>query len=317
MNEKLRVHSKNPESSFLGEVIWSPVKSIWFLSNLLLALFVAPFYFSLSSIIVFLILTAITLCFGHSLGMHRLMIHRSYECPRWMEYLFVYLGVLVGMSGPIGMLKQHDLRDWAQRQSKCHDYLLHGSSIIKDAWWQLNCDLKLKYPPIFTIEDRILKSKFYTSVEKTWLLHPLVLAMPLYILGGLPWLLWGVCVRVVVSVGGHWLVGYFAHNHGQKTWHINGAAVQGHNIKLAGFVSMGESWHNNHHAYPRSAMLGLHDDEPDIGWFFLNVLHNLGYVINIKLPEDLPERPELMPESGNGKIKFRKEFKSCKFAKTA
>jgi len=232
-----------------------------------------------------------------------------------MEYLFVYLGVWVGMAGPIGMLKQHDLRDWAQRQKRCHDYLLHGSSIWKDAWWQLNCDLKLQYPPKFTIEDRILKSRFYVFIEKTWLLQQLCIAIPLYLVGDLPWLLWGVCVRVVVSVGGHWLVGYFAHNSGQKTWKVKGAAVQGHNIKLAGLVSMGESWHNNHHAYPGSAMLGLHENEPDIGWWVLNALYNLGYVKNIKLPKDLPERTELELEVENDRETYRqkKELKPCKF----
>lgn len=119
------------------------------------------------------------------------------------------------------------------------------------------------------------------------------IAIPLYLVGGLPWLLWGVCVRVAVSVGGHLLVGYFAHNSGQNTWKVDGAAVQGHNIKLAGLVPMGESWHNNHHAYPGSAMLGLHKDEPDIGWWVINALYNLGYIKNIKLPKDLPKRVEL------------------------
>jgi fatty-acid desaturase len=315
MSDKLRVHSNNSDSSHIGKVVWSPVKSVWFLTNLIVAVCVAPFFISFSSILIFLFLTGITLCFGHSLGMHRLMIHRSYECPKWMEYLFVYLGVWVGMAGPIGMLKQHDLRDWAQRQSKCHDYLKHGSPVLKDAWWQLNCDLRLKYPPTFQIEERILKSKFYSFIEKTWLLQQLTIAMPLYVFGGLPWLVWGICVRVVVSIGGHWLIGYFAHNKGHKTWHVKGAAVQGHNIRLAGLVSMGESWHNNHHAYPGSALLGIHGDESDIGWFFLNALHNLGYVKNIKLPDDLPERPELVLDSSSNETRYRKGLKQCRFVK--
>jgi len=142
-----RVFATHLNAASSGVVIWSPIKSLWFLSNLLIAIIAAPIFFTFSAFFIFLILTSITLCFGHSLGMHRLLIHRSYECPKWMEYLFVYLGVLVGMAGPIGMLKQHDLRDWAQRQTHCHDYLLHGSSIFKDAWWQLNCELKLKHPP--------------------------------------------------------------------------------------------------------------------------------------------------------------------------
>ena len=115
-----RVKANAFTDAYIGKVVWSPVKSVWFLANLFVAVLVAPVVATLSSVGIFIVLTVITLCFGHSLGMHRLLIHRSYECPKWMEYLFVYLGTLVGMAGPIGMIKQHDLRDWAQRQSRCH-----------------------------------------------------------------------------------------------------------------------------------------------------------------------------------------------------
>lgn len=314
MNNTQRVSSENTESAWNGEVVWSPIKSIWFLSNLLITVFVAPLYFSVSGFLIFVLLTAITLCLGHSLGMHRLLIHRSYDCPLWMEYLFVYLGVLVGMAGPIGMLKQHDLRDWAQRQSRCHDYLLHGSNILQDAWWQLNCELNLKYPPYFTIEPRVANSRFYQFMESTWLAHAVILALPLFYLGGVSWLVWGVCVRVVVSVGGHWLIGYFAHNRGERTWDIEGAAVQGHNIRIAGLLSMGEAWHNNHHAFPGSAMLGLYNDEPDLGWWVLNALHNLGVVKNIVLPEQLPERKELMVAATNLERRIKRVPEECAIA---
>lgn len=310
-----RVRSRDVTDAHDGQVYWKPSKSIWFLSHLAIAIFIAPFVVSISSLMVFLVLIGITLCFGHSLGMHRLLIHRSYECPKWMEYLFVYLGVLVGMAGPIGMMLQHDLRDWAQRQQKCHDYLLHGSRILKDGWWQLNCDLSLKNPPEFHIEDTIANDKFYQFIEKTWMWQQLVVAVPLFWIGGVSWLVWGMSVRIVVSVGGHWLIGYFAHNKGERTWKVEGAAVQGHNIRIAGFLSMGEAWHNNHHAYPGSAMLGLYKDEPDPGWWVLNALHNLGIVQNIKLPKQLPVRSELVSESNGLDCKVEKVPKDCEIAK--
>lgn len=315
MKNTERVKSDNTNSAYDGVVKWSPIKSIWFLSHLSIAIIVAPFVLSLTSFLIFVLLAAVTLCFGHSLGMHRLLIHRSYECAKWMEYLFVYLGVWVGMAGPIGMLKQHDLRDWAQRQKKCHDFLLHGSNIFKDAWWQLNCDLELNNPPTFDIEDEVTLDKFYVFIEKTWLLQQLVLAIPLYMAGGVSWLVWGVSVRIVVSVGGHWLIGYFAHNKGERTWTVEGAAVQGHNIRIAGFLSMGEAWHNNHHAYPGSAMLGLYRNEPDPGWWVLNALRNLGFVKNIKLPKQLPQRSELVTEAQDLDQRIERVPEDCEIAK--
>ena len=291
-----RIKCGSITNAHIGVVTWRPIKSIWFITHLIVTVAIAPFVINITSLLIFVILTSITLCIGHSLGMHRLLIHRSYECPKWMEYLFVYFGVLVGMAGPIGLMRQHDLRDWAQRQQKCHDYLLHGSSLIKDGWWQLNCDLQLDNEPEFQVEEEIASDKFYQLIEKTWMLQQLVLAIPLFYFGGLSWLIWGVSVRIVVSVGGHWFIGYFAHNKGERTWRVEGAAVQGHNIPLAGFLSMGEAWHNNHHAYPGSAMLGLYIDQPDPGWWVLNALHNLGFVTNIKLPKHLPPRKELIKE---------------------
>ncbi len=225
-----------------------------------------------------------------------LSIPRFYGCAMWVEFFFAYVGGRVVSKWPIVMLKQHGLRDLAQRQTKCHSYLRHGSNCLKDGWWQRNCDLKLISPPEFNIESKVLESRFYRFLESTWLLQSALLALMLYLIGGLGWLVWGVSVRVFVSVGGHWLVGFFAHNQGERTWRVEGAAVQGHNIPIAGFLSMGEAWHNNHHAFPGSAMLGLHKNEPDPGWWVLNALHNLGLVKNIVLPEDLPERSELVRE---------------------
>ena len=62
---------------------------------------------------------------------------------------------LVGMAGPYGMIRQHDIRDWAQRKSLCHPYLAHRSSMLRDGWWQLHCELKLAHPPQLVIERRV------------------------------------------------------------------------------------------------------------------------------------------------------------------
>lgn len=277
-----------------GKVVWAPVKSIWFLSNALIALIGGYLFFSWSAFGVFLGFTALTLCLGHSLGMHRRLIHNSYKCPRWIEYLFVHFGVLVGMAGPIGMVHQHDLRDWAQRKRSCHSFLRHGESFFKDGWWQLNCDLQLENPPKFKPEDRIQNDAVFQFMEKAWMLQQLPWALLFFAVGGLSWVIWGICARIAVSVAGHWLVGYFAHNQGHRDWHVSGAAVQGHNVPFAAIITMGESWHNNHHAFPGSAMLGIYESQPDPGWWVLNALRNLGLVWDVVLPTDLPTRPELM-----------------------
>ena len=143
----------------------------------------------------------------------------------------------------------------------------------------------------------------------------LVLAVPLYWMGGVSWVVWGISVRIVVSVGGHWFIGYFAHNRGERTWRVDGAAVQGHNIRFAGLISMGEAWHNNHHAFPGSAMLGLYSDEPDPGWWVLNALANLGLVTNIRLPSQIPHRKELVVEATDLCQRVPRQPEDCDIAR--
>ena len=127
------------------------------------------------------------------------------------------------------------------------------------------------------------------------MLQQLPLALILYLIGGIEWVIWGTCLRVAISITGHWLIGYFAHNSGHCSWHVNGAGVQGYNIKFCGLITMGECWHNNHHAFPGSAKLGLEKGQSDPGWWVLIILSKIGLVKNLKLVADLEERHELVP----------------------
>jgi fatty-acid desaturase len=276
-----------------GYVFWSWKKSLWISAHFMIGLVGGIWMHSLPSFLLFLAFTAMTACLGHSLGMHRLLIHRSYQSPAWLEYFFIHLGTVFGMAGPFGMMRAHDIRDWAQRHPDCHDYLKHGSGFFKDGWWQLHCDLALDNPPKFFPEERVANDRIYQFMEKTWMLQGLPWAILFYLLGGWEWVIWGICVRIPIQLTGHWFVGYFAHNSGTRDWEIEGAAVQGHNVDVAGLITMGEAWHNNHHAFPGSAKMGIYENQPDVGWWVLKAFNKLGLVWNLQLPQDLPYREEL------------------------
>ena len=126
-------------------------------------------------------------------------------------------------------------------------------------------------------------------------------AVLFYAWGGWGFVFWGVCARVTAGVFGHWLIGYFAHNHGGLVHEVRGAVVQGRNIRFISLLTMGECWHNNHHAFPGSAKLGLASDEWDPGWWAILVLQRVGLIWNIRLPDDLPPRPELVVAPVNRK----------------
>lgn len=276
-----------------GTVSWNPGKSLWFFSMLFTWVVFGSLYFTWSAAGLFLITSAVTIWGGHSLGMHHKLIHDSFDCPPLLEKAGVYLGTLVGLGGPFTMTHTHDIRDWAQRQSACHDYFNHNQTILKDAWWQIHCSIALVKPPKFDFPAKLQNDHYYRMLQHTSILQQLPWAILFFLIGGWGWVAWGICGRIVVSITGHWLIGYFAHNRGQRDWHVSGAAAQGYNIRWCGLITCGECWHNNHHAFPGSAKLGLRNGQTDPGWWVLKTLERAGLVSNLKEPRHLVPRDEL------------------------
>ncbi len=249
---------------------------------------------STGAVIAFVVLTYTTLLLGHSVGMHRRLIHRSYDCVTWLDGTLVYLGVLVGMTGPLSIIKVHDIRDWAQRESDCHDFFSHRRSLFVDALWQLNCYFSFDHPPSFNLEDQTSRNLWFRFLQRTWMLQQVPLALVLYACGGWGWVVWGVSVRIVVSVTGHWVITYLTHNPGPGSWHVPDAGVQASDRPGLGLITMGECWHNNSHAYPGSARLGLYSGQWDPGWWVMQGMARMGLIWDPVLPHHLPKRSELI-----------------------
>lgn len=276
-----------------GVVKFDFSKSSWNLGMIGSAILFAPFTLSPSSLALFIILTYFSLLIGHSAGMHRMMIHQAYESHPLVEKILIYIGVLVGMSGPYGIIKIHDVRDWAQRQEKCHDFFSHKKSYFQDLWWQLTSKFVFESPPEINIEPKYGESRFYQWLELTWRLHQIGLAMFLYVIGGWPFVVWGIFVRVSVSIVGHWSITYFCHNPGPGKWRVKNASVQASNIPGLGLITYGECWHNNHHAFPESARIGIEPGQHDPPWNFIKLLSYFGLVKNIGQPRSPENRDDL------------------------
>ncbi len=167
--------------------------------------------------------------------------------------------------------------------------------MLIDAVWQLHCRLDLARPPEFDPDPKIAGSRLYRFMERTWMAHQLPIGLALYLGGGWSWVAWGVFARVSASVTGHWFVGHLAHRRGPQTWLVDGAGVQAHDVPWAAIPTMGEAWHNNHHAYPGSAQMGLHPGQFDPGFRFIQFLEALSLARNIRTPANLPERKQLAP----------------------
>lgn len=294
------MHGANP---WRGSIVWSPVKSLFLLTMYGGAMAGCIAFLRWDAILLFAAKTATVLLIGHSVGMHRRLIHRSFDCPKWLEYGLVYAGTLVGLGGPFAMIRTHDFRDWAQRQPQCHDYFAHRQPPLIDAIWQMHCELRLQAPPRLNIEAEVADDSLYRWLDRHWILAHLPWAVAFFVIGGWAWVLWGVCAQVAVTVTGHWLIGYLAHADETRNWQVRGAGVQGRNVGFAGMITMGEAWHNNHHAFPGSARMGLYRGQSDPGYRFIRALEGLGLAWNVRLPEHLPHRPQLYWSGGQRRLR--------------
>lgn len=296
MQPVLRVDATDA-SAVEGRVVLDWAKALWTGGMLSTGLVLGPLLFSWQAFLVFLLLTYTTMLIGHSVGMHRMMIHRTFSCPKWLERSLIYAGLLVGVAGPYGIIKIHDLRDWAQRQSHCHDFFSHRCGFWRDLTWQLFYRFEFEHPPRVKIEPGLAGDLWIRFMERTWRLHQLLLALPLYYTGGLSWVVWGVCIRIAVSTIGHWTITYFCHNPGPGRWRVEGAAVQASNLPLLGVLSHGECWHNNHHAFPESARIGLEEGQTDPAWRVIQLLQRLGLATKVGIPRPNDQRDDLMETS--------------------
>lgn len=293
VDEEHRPDAKN------GCVRWDPVHSLWNGGMLAVVVIFGAATFSYAAFAIFLVTTASALLLGHSVGFHRMLIHRSFATHLWVERILLWFGTIAGMSGPHWIIKTHDLRDWAQRQRECHDYLAHRGSMLRDAWWQIHCRLVLDNPPKYNL-GRIGRDSFCRFLERSWMAQQLPLALLLWGAGeclgagGWAFVVWGVCARVAVTVHGHWFVGHLAHRRGSQRWLVKGAGVQAYDVPWAAVLTMGEAWHNNHHAFPGSARIGLYSGQSDWGFAFILALKWAGLAWDICLPEDMMHRKDCL-----------------------
>jgi sn-1 stearoyl-lipid 9-desaturase len=248
---------------------FDPLKSAWLWSLVGVGLTGLPFL-DAQNVSVALVLAFFTVCVGHSVAVHRGLIHQTYRTSAFAQGLGAWLMVLTGLGGPVSWIRLHRVRDHWQNRHDGPAFHRYDHGVLQDFWWNLHCRSDLG-------EDGVA-DPWLRFLERTWPLHVLGLALLL-----LPWLGPGgvavaVCARSAVTILGHWAIGYLAHTHGETRFHLEGADVSGTNLPLLGVLSFGEGFHNNHHAWPGSARMGIRPRELDVGWWVIRGLERVGVV---------------------------------------
>lgn len=274
---------KNAVPKAVGTVRVDPVRILWMWGMILTGAVAGLPALDGRLTALSLALTLLTLCLGHSVGLHRGLIHRSYEAHPAVHGLLAWLFVLTGLGGPLSWARLHAVRDYWQNRTRCPRTFAYSHGLARDFFWNLHCrfepadDRALARLPAGLLQDPWLR-----FLEATWPLHVLALAAVLYATLGPAAVAVAVCLRTGAAIIGHWFVGYAAHAWGAQPYLVAGARESGTNLKLLGVLSFGEGFHNNHHAFPWSARMGLARGQFDLGWAAIRLLQALRLVRKVR-----------------------------------
>ena len=236
-----------------------------------------PSNFNWKAVSVALILYFITGALGITLGFHRLISHRSFQTSKWLEYLLVFLGTLAAQGEVFNWVGLHRIHH------KYSDTESDPQNSNRGIWWSHIGWMLHEIPahkdiPRYTQD--ISENYFYQFCHSFMIPIQIVLALILYLLGGWPFVIWGIFVRLIMMFHVTWFVNSAAHKFGYKRHESNDNS---HNCWWVAILTFGEGWHNNHHVYPNSARHGLVWWEIDITWIIIQFLQFVGLARNVKL----------------------------------
>ncbi len=206
--------------------------------------------------------------FGITIGYHRMLTHRSFRPHLVVKFVLLILGTIAFEAPPIEWaavhIKHHAHSD---REGDPHSPL-EGIFHAHIGWL-----LKGYFPAPEVYCRHLLKDPIVVFVNRTYLLWVALSFVILYLIGGWTGVLWGGLVRIFLGHHITFSVNSVCHTFGKREFETNDHS---HNEWIVGLLAFGEGWHNNHHAFPRSAFHGLHWWQFDLSGYVIWLLERLG-----------------------------------------
>ena len=258
--------------------------TIFFVTTFHLLSIWALFTFSWQNVLAAFIAWWIAGSFGIGLGYHRLLTHRGFKVSKPLEYLLTVFGTLALQGGPRSWVTTHRLHHaFTETDKDPHSpnngiFWAHMGWIFKGGAQTHDEATHQKYSPDLS------KDKVHLFLDKYYWLTNVIAGVILLAIGGWSMVLWGVFFRTVWGWHSTWLVNSATHIWGTRRFETRDTST---NNALVAFLTFGEGWHNNHHAYPRSARHGLKWYEIDANWIQIWALEKLGlakdvYALDLK-----------------------------------
>lgn len=240
----------------------------------------AVFTFSWPNLIAFVAAYWVVGSFGVGLGYHRLLTHRSFKAPKWLEYTLTILGTMSMQDSPDKWVATHRIHhSFVETENDPH-------STRAGFWWA-----QIGWTLWGTAQDHdektlkryvpdLLRDKGHTLIARYYLLPNIILAGIFFAIGGWQMVVWGIFARTVVCWHTTWFVNSLSHIYGSRPHSTNDAST---NNWFVAILTFGEGWHNNHHAAPTSARHGTEWYQFDMNWITIRLFERLGWATKIKL----------------------------------
>jgi stearoyl-CoA desaturase (Delta-9 desaturase) len=226
-------------------------------------------------------------------GYHRYFSHRSYKTSRPFQLVLAFMAMTSMQKGVLWWAAHH--RDHHRFSDGPRD--LH-SPLMSGFWWShLGWTLSPSYGA--TNLDRVRDLAGFPELRwlnRFYLVPPAVFMLALFLIGGLPALVWGGVIGTILLWQGSFAVNSLAHRFGRIRY---ATTDQSRNSWILALFTCGEGWHNNHHHYQASARQGWHWWQIDVSYYCLKLLSALGVVWDLRRPPahviDAPAAGSLPP----------------------
>lgn len=261
-----------------------------------------PWFFSWSGVALAVIGVYVFGAAGINLCYHRLLSHRSFSCPLWLEHTFAIIAVCCVEDTPARWVATHRLH-----HHRSDDRPDPHSPLVSLFWaymgWLFieNRDLGRSVAYDRYARD-IIRDKFYRWIERAVVWITLAQSVAYFAAGVLAGLLlgetfsdslqfgasiwlWGVVVRTILVWHITWCGNSFPHLFGYRNYETNDNS---RNNAWVAIITSGEGWHNNHHAEPNSASNQRHWWEIDLTYLLLRLLVRVGLAWDVQLPTRTP-----------------------------
>jgi fatty-acid desaturase len=298
-----------PEATQPLRIVWS-YAAVLLTIHLVAVLAIIPYFFTWSGVILAVLGHFFFGMLGITVGYHRLLTHRGFTCPVWLEHTLATLGMCNLQDSPARWVAIHRLHhQHSDHQPDPHSPL--ANFLWAHVGWVVcrhrDLDRTTHYERY--VRD-LLRDPFYLRMERYsgWFFVFVAHAILITLAGGLygyfvaggsssevlryaaSWYVWAVAVRTVFVLHGTWAVNSLTHVAGYRNYETRD------NSRNNWFVALwahGEGWHNNHHAQPRAARHGHRWWELDMSWWVILMLEKVGLAKDVVRPKTEPTNLEM------------------------